>query len=201
MLPIINYARADVAPDAIEIRQEDGSASVDVLIPPPRRLQNVMFAVFWGIGVSMALAAALMFIVAMGSGDGGGPAFPEIAAGAAILGIVIGSLLTIVRIIQTGAFGSLPAVIRATDGALEVRSPSAFAVRRRAWPRTTVRGVEMYETGVARALLVHVRLVVILEEERVESVSMPWNGKGSLSLAENRLREALRLPPPPGLKA
>ena len=183
--------------------QEDGSASVDVLIPPPRRLQNVMFAVFWGIGVSMALAAALMFIVAMGSGDGGGPAISGNLAGGAVrvLGIVIGSLLTIVRIIQTGAFGSLPAVIRATDGALEVRSPSAFAVRRRAWPRTTVRGVEMYETGVARALLVHVRLVVILEEERVESVSMPWNGKGSLSLAENRLREALRLPPPPGLKA
>lgn len=188
--PIISYASANVAPPQIEIRQEGRDA--EVVIPPPRLLRCILHAVLWGLVVTAGLACAFVLVLAMaGATD---PLFATLPV-AIILGLVLGSILSIVRVVQVGAFGSGPALIGTCDGRLEIRSPAAFAIRVCKWHVTDVRGIELRETGLARVLLVHVRIVVILDEDRFESLTVPWNGKGSLMLAENRLRGALNLAP------
>jgi hypothetical protein len=194
--PVVDYARAFVAPDQIEVRTEGDS--VVVIIPPPPLLRFVSHAVVWGFVVSVVLAAGFVIFVAAISDSGGQLSAGKLAT-TACAGLVVGGLLTIVRVLQAVAMGNLAGTIRISDHDMEVRSPAAFAIRSRRWPAASVRDVAVGEAGAMGAFVVLVRLQIIFDDERVEQLRLPWNGNGSLALMENRLREALHLSPPAAL--
>jgi hypothetical protein len=195
-VPVVEYAR--VEPDEIVVRSDE--ASVVVLVPPPRVWQSILHALIWGTGVSLGLSAGSATISALGT-SASSDATLAYAGGTALLGLAIGTIVTIVRLIQAALRSRLPALIRVSRGVIEVRSPSAFAIRSREWHTASLVDLSLREVGPMRAIFRYVHVQILLTEDRIEEMRLPWNGKGGFEFAEDSLRIALGLPRPPQVEA
>lgn len=191
--PVLHYAGATPPPETLQWRwEEDGS--VELLIPPPD-LWRLAFGPAVGLLAYAAAALATgLFFTAVGPRGGG--AVPIVWAVVVVVLVLVACAGQVATLAGLARGGRRPTVIRVTGSVLEVDSPHrppGIDDGDRRWPRAAVAGVRVDESGAVPALLRFMRLTVLLRDERVFAVRIPWRGGEPLIDVEDRLRAALGL--------
>jgi len=183
--PIIDYVRAPVQVDRLEIRRE-GDTLV-VLIPPPKVLQLVwpiLSDVSWLALVAIGLALWVL---------------TRMSGGSAVLFLAVVTLdwaflsvQTVVRVVRVVTQRNRASVVRASPSWFSVDCRTARSPCTADWRACEVVDVSVRQAGMIPGLARYIRLQLDLTGDRRRILFIPWTGKGALLAIEDNLRDALR---------
>ena len=178
---IIEYARASDAQE-IRIRREGDEILIFIPAPPFWRLMTLAL-------IRLSTLILLLGVVAlMFYSSNPRSIFPLVLPWI----LLPASILVTISFTRVALAGSQPTLIRASRHSLAI-SPRGMAFLDFKWPASELRDIGVRQTGAFPILAHNVELRLILNEDRIETYNIPWNGLGALANIEDNLRDILGL--------
>lgn len=184
--PVVDYERARMTPDSLEIRRH--GADLAIIIPPPQ-LWRSMIAYSLLLGMLVGLGTICVTLIIVASADAG----PTLALGAVALGFVVGVASTVIRIVRLTKHRHTPAVLRVSPDALRLHAPILGRRGSRSWAASTIADISFRYSGALPAFRTYIRLQVASPDEWVDVVAIPSRGTEPLASIEAHVRQTLGL--------
>ena len=182
---IVEYRRPLASVSKLDIRRE--GPDLTILIPSP-----VLWKAIFARGIPCGLfffSAGVSAILAWETRSVTGPlvAMSLLASGAwAAAGV-----WQMLKLIVAARYANTPSILSASAGGLSIRVPSLRRRGQRHWNRAEITDISLRQRGFMPGLLCHIRMQVVLEEDRVSEINIPARGTEPLAVIEDNLRDAL----------
>jgi hypothetical protein len=165
--------------DRMELRREGDS--LRIIIPPPALWRMLLL-----MGLRMAgwlILSSLLASLLLDSGS---------IAGILVFGLVLTSAW---RFVQVARHGRKPAVLRVSASGLAVQLPPPWGRGTREWPAGDIADVNCRETGAMPGIAGFLRFEVVLADERLAVMKIPWRGNEPWATVQDNVRDGLGLSP------